>query len=108
DLLEWSGDGDEGPGGGGGAGWDGTALALEFLRCEGGNLLVRYFVADGEVQRASLEDHMWSRADDTAAAAAAAAVVPSSSFAPPSPSQHRGGFSAESPSRHTVTSSSFS
>lgn len=52
DLLEWSGDGDEGPGGGGAAGWDGKALGLEFLRREGGNLLVRYFVADGEVQRA--------------------------------------------------------
>lgn len=52
DLLEWSGEGDEGPGGGGGVNWDGTALGLEFLRSEGRALLVRYFVADGEVQRA--------------------------------------------------------
>lgn len=55
DLLEWSGEGDEGPaagGGGGGVDWDGTALGLEFLRSEGKALLVRYFEADGEVQRA--------------------------------------------------------
>ena len=55
DLLEWSGEGDEGPAGGGGGGagdWDGTALGLEFLRREGSALLRRYFAADGEVQRA--------------------------------------------------------
>ena len=53
DLLDWSGDGDEGPaGGGGGVQWDGAGLGLEFLRSEGRALLARYFVADGEVQRA--------------------------------------------------------
>ena len=58
DLLEWSGEGDEGPAGGGTAGeggvgvdWDGTALGFEFLRSEGRALLERYFIADGEVQR---------------------------------------------------------
>lgn len=52
DLLEWSGEGSEGPAGGDGTDWDGTALGLEFLRREGGALLRRYFVADGEAQRA--------------------------------------------------------
>lgn len=53
DLLEWSSVGDEGPAGEGGTGWDeAAALGLEFLRSEGRSLLVRYFVADGEVQRA--------------------------------------------------------
>lgn len=72
DLLDWSGEGDEGPlagfsgvegvvsgcGGGQDAGaegvaaeWDGTALGREFLRREGSAVLRRYFVADGEVQR---------------------------------------------------------
>lgn len=50
DLLEWKGEGDEGPSGAG-ACWDGTALGRQFLRDEGHALLVRYFVADGEVQR---------------------------------------------------------
>lgn len=76
DLLEWSGEGDEGPAGRGGgdgdgeggggrvgegapdgreevacASWDGTELGREYLCREGCALLRRYFVADGEVQR---------------------------------------------------------
>ncbi|CAM9892609.1 unnamed protein product [Scytosiphon promiscuus] len=103
DLLEWRGDGDEGPSGAGaGASWDGTALGRHFLREEGRALLVRYFEADGEVQRWSLEDGLWSTADYDDAAAAAAAL------APPSPSHHKSGFSARSPSNHNAASSASS
>ncbi len=61
----------------------------------------------------SLEDGVWGGGDDAdgaapVATAAAAAAAPLAPHASPSPSQIRGGFAADSPSRHTTSTPPFS